>query len=69
MVKAYENRIKKLETDKAALIEKSSQSPRPVRSCGTALRIVKNLLRLNGLLIRIEESTGGEGGIRTRGTV
>ena len=38
MVKAYENRIKKLETDKAVLVEKSSQSLRPMRSYDAALR-------------------------------
>lgn len=38
MVKAYENRIKKLETDKAVLVEKSSQSLRPMRSYDAAFR-------------------------------
>lgn len=38
MVKAYENRIKKLETDKAILVEKSGQSLRPMRSFDVALR-------------------------------
>lgn len=38
MVKAYENRIKKLETDKAVLVEKSTQSLRPMRSYDAALR-------------------------------
>jgi hypothetical protein len=38
MVKAYENRIKKLETDKAVLIEKSSQSLHRMRSYDAVLR-------------------------------
>lgn len=38
MVKAYETRIKKLETDRAVLVEKSGQSLRPMRSFDAALR-------------------------------
>lgn len=38
MIKAYENRIKKFETDKAVLVEKSTQSLRPMRSYDAALR-------------------------------
>ncbi len=38
MIKAYEKRIKQLETDKAVLIEKSTQSLRPMRSYDAALR-------------------------------
>ncbi len=38
MIKAYEKRIKKFETDKAVLVEKSSQSMRPMRSYDAALR-------------------------------
>ena len=38
MVKAYEIRIKKLETDRAVLVEKSGQSLRPMRSFDAALR-------------------------------
>jgi site-specific DNA recombinase len=38
MVKAYETRIKKLETDRAVLVEKSAQSLRPMRSFDAALR-------------------------------
>ncbi len=38
VVKAYEKRIQKLETDKAVLVEKSGQSLRPLRSFDTALR-------------------------------
>ncbi len=38
MIKAYEKRVKQLETDKAVLIEKSTQSLRPMRSYDAALR-------------------------------
>ena len=38
VVKAYEKRIKKLETEKCVLVEKSSQSLRPLRSFDAALR-------------------------------
>jgi hypothetical protein len=38
VITAYEKRIKKLETDKAVLIEKSSQSLRPMRSFESSLR-------------------------------
>ncbi len=38
ITKAYEKRIKKLETDKAVLVEKSSQSLRTLRSFDSALR-------------------------------
>lgn len=38
MIKAYETRIKKLEIDKAVLVEKSGQSLRPMRSFDAALR-------------------------------
>jgi len=38
MVKTYETRIKKFETDRAVLVEKSSQSLRPMRSFDSALR-------------------------------
>ncbi len=38
MIKAYETRIKKLETDRAVLVEKSGQSLRPMRSFDAALR-------------------------------
>lgn len=38
MVKAYETRIKKFETDRAVLVEKSGQSLRPMRSFDAALR-------------------------------
>lgn len=38
MVKAYETRIKKFETDRAVLVEKSSQLLRPMRSFDAALR-------------------------------
>lgn len=38
MIKAYEKRVKQLETDKAVLVEKSSQSMRPMRSFDAALR-------------------------------
>ncbi len=38
VIKAYENRIKKLETDKAVLIDKSRQSLRPMRSFKSALK-------------------------------
>jgi site-specific DNA recombinase len=38
MIKAYETRIKKVETDRAVLAEKSGQSLRPTRSFDAALR-------------------------------
>jgi hypothetical protein len=38
MVKAYETRIRKLETDRAVLVEKSGQLSRPMRSFDAALR-------------------------------
>ena len=38
MIKAYEKRVKQMETDKAILVEKSSQSMRPMRSYDAALR-------------------------------
>jgi site-specific DNA recombinase len=38
MVKAYETRIKKVETDRAVLVEKSGQSLRPMHSFDAALR-------------------------------
>lgn len=38
MVKAYEKRVRQLETDKAVLVEKSGQSMRPMRSFDAALR-------------------------------
>lgn len=38
MIKAYETRLKKLEIDKAVLVEKSGQSLRPTRSFDAALR-------------------------------
>ncbi len=38
MIKAYETRIKKFETDRAVLVEKSGQSLRPMRSFDAALR-------------------------------
>jgi hypothetical protein len=38
MVKAYETRIKKFETNRAVLVEKSGQSLRPMRSFGAASR-------------------------------
>ena len=38
MIKAYEKRVKQLETDKAVLVEKSCQSMRPMRSFDAALR-------------------------------
>lgn len=38
MIKAYEKRIKQMETDKAVLVEKSTQSLRPMRSYDAALR-------------------------------
>ena len=38
VITAYEKRIKKLETDKAVLVEKSGQSLRPMRSFESALR-------------------------------
>jgi hypothetical protein len=38
MVKAYETRIKKFETDRAVLVEKSGQLLRPMRSFDAALR-------------------------------
>ncbi|HEY6044639.1 MAG TPA: recombinase, partial [Nitrosospira sp.] len=38
MIKAYETRIKKLETDRAVLVEKSGQSLRPMRSFDAVLR-------------------------------
>jgi hypothetical protein len=38
MVKAYETRIRKFETDKAVLVEKSGQLLRPMRSFDAALR-------------------------------
>ncbi len=51
MVKAYENRIKKLETDKAVLIEKSSQSLHRMRSYNAVLRTTETSLYSNRLLI------------------
>ncbi len=38
VISAYENRIKKMETEKAVLVEKSGQSLRPMRSFDIALR-------------------------------
>ena len=38
VITAYEKRIKKLETDRAVLVEKAGQSLRPMRSFDTALR-------------------------------
>ena len=38
LVKAYETRIKKFETDRAVLVEKSGHSLRPMRSFDAALR-------------------------------
>ncbi len=38
MIKAYETRIKKVETDRAVLVEKSGQLLRPMRSFDAALR-------------------------------
>lgn len=45
MIKAYETRIKKLETDKAVLVEKSGQSLRPMRSFDAALRTALDFIR------------------------
>lgn len=54
MIKAYEKRVKQLETDKAVLIEKSTQSLRPMRSYNAALRtaldFIANLLWDSGRL-------------------
>jgi hypothetical protein len=61
MVKAYENRIRKLETDKAVLIEKSSQSLHRMRSYDAVLRTAQTSLYSNRLLIVTDKKINWRG--------